>query len=142
MTSIFSILALLGTSLLLGPTIRRNRYLGLMIPPGGCFSMGGSGNMIPADANNKMGAYKFISWLVSKDGTTWARELTGNNYANKEAYNDPDFAQMGDPSFGNQNLGEILFVGSGMPTINLRPVSEYDVTITEVWNYVIEGGKQ
>ena len=110
---------------------------GLMLPPGGCFSMGGSGNMIPADANNKMGAYKFISWLVSKDGTTRARELTGNNYANKEAYNDPDFAQMSDPSFGDQNLGEILFV-EAMPTINLRPVSEYDVTITEVWNYVIE----
>lgn len=110
---------------------------GLMIPPGGCFSMGGSGNMIPADAKNKMGAYKFISWLVSKDGTTRARELTGNNYANKEAYNDPDFAQMSDPSFGDQNLGEILFV-EGMPTIDLRPVSEYDVTITEVWNYVIE----
>ena len=53
--------------------------------------------MIPADANNKMGAYKFISWLVSKDGTTRARELTGNNYANKEAYNDPDFAQMSIP---------------------------------------------
>lgn len=92
--------------------------------------------MIPADANNKMGAYKFISWLVSKDGTTRARELTGNNYANKEAYNDPDFAQMSDPSFGDQNLGEILFV-EAMPTINLRPVSEYDVTITEVY-YVIE----
>ena len=24
------------------------------------------------------------------------------------------------------------------PPIDLRPVSEYDVTITEVWNYVIE----
>ena len=44
---------------------------------------------------------------------------------------------MSDPSFGDQNLGEILFV-EAMPTINLRPVSEYDVTITEVWNYVIE----
>ena len=45
----------------------------------------------------------------------------------KEAYNDPDFAQMSDPSFGDQNLGEILFV-EAMPTINLRPVSEYDAT--------------
>ena len=74
--------------------------------------MGGSGNMIPADANNKMGAYKFISWLVSKDGTTRARELTGNNYANKEAYNDPDFAQMSDPSFGDQKSGRNSLCGS------------------------------
>ena len=32
----------------------------------------------------------------------------------------------------------LLLVVEAMPTINLRPVSEYDVTITEVWNYVIE----
>jgi multiple sugar transport system substrate-binding protein len=84
-----------------------------------------------------MGAFRFVSWLTSYEGTRQARALTGNNYANKEAYNDPDFAKMTDPSFGTQNLGQSLFV-QAMPTINVRPVTAYDVTLSETWAYVVE----
>jgi len=84
-----------------------------------------------------MGAFLFVSWLVSLEGTTLAHELTGHNYANREAYNNPDVARMSHPNFGDQNLGEILFV-EAIPTINVRPDSIHDVTISEAWAYVTE----
>lgn len=137
-THIFYPCAAWGPAYVIGPNDPEgaDRWA-MMVPPEGCFSWGGSGNMIPKDAKNKEGAFKFVSWLTSLEGTTEARELTGNNYANKEAYDDPAFAKMTDPSFGEQNLGEILFV-EAMPTINVRPVSLHDVTITETWSYVVE----
>jgi multiple sugar transport system substrate-binding protein len=110
---------------------------GLMIPPGGCFSWGGSGHMIPKKAKHKMEAYKFISWLISKEGTISQKKTVNYNIANREAYNDPDFAQMSDKNFGKQNLGKILFVDA-MKNIKVRPVSVHDVAILDTWNLVTE----
>ena len=42
---------------------------GLMIPPQGCFSWGGSAFMIPRDALHKDAAYAFVSWLNTEEGT-------------------------------------------------------------------------
>lgn len=110
---------------------------GLMLPPGGCFSWGGTGHMIPKDAKNKEVAFKFANWLVTKEGAIAQRKILGYNMANKEAYQDPEIVKFTTKSFGDQNLGEIFFV-EAMKNLTPRPVSLYDVVIADVWNLVTE----
>lgn len=110
---------------------------GLMIPPEGCYSWGGSGFMIPRDAKNKAEGFKLINWFLTKEGTISQHDTVDYFISNKEAYQDPDFAQMKAESFGDQNLGDILFVRA-MQNINVRPVSVYDAALTDTWNLVTE----
>ena len=110
---------------------------GLMLPPEGCFSWGGSGFLIPTDADNKLAGYNFCSWMLTKEGTEKSYETCMYFNCNKEAYEDPEFAQMKIEQFGDQNLGEILFV-EAMENIEVRPVTQYDVNINEVWSLVVE----
>ena len=110
---------------------------GLMVPPQGCFSWGGSAFMIPRDAKNKKAAYDFVSWLDSEEGTRSQRDVVGYNISNVEPYKDAEFAALYDDWFGEQNIGELLFQ-QAMENIEVRPVSTYDATITEVWSMVTE----
>jgi len=108
---------------------------GLIVPPGGCFSWGGSGHMIPKTAKNKLNAFNFINWLVTKDGAISQRKTVGFNMANKAMFEDPQYVSLIDKNFGSQNLGEIFFV-EAMKNITPRPVSSYDVIIADVWSLV------
>ena len=110
---------------------------GLMIPPQGCFSWGGSAFMIPRDALHKDAAYAFVSWLNTEEGTRAQRDVVGYNTSNVAAYEDPEFAALYDDWFGDQNIGDLLF-HKAMENIQVRPVSAYDATITEVWTMVTE----
>ena len=110
---------------------------GLMIPPEGCFSWGGSGFMIPRDAVNKQEAFHLINWFLTEEGTKSQRETVRYNISNRQAYDDPEFAQLTEKSFGDQNLGQILFV-EAMKNINVRPVSVHDVVINDTFNLVTE----
>lgn len=110
---------------------------GLMVPPEGCYSWGGSGFMIPRDAKNKEEGFQLINWFLTKEGTVAQSETVGYFISNKQAYEDPEFAQMKAEPFGDQNLGDVLFV-KAMKSINVRPVSIYDVAITDTWNLVTE----
>lgn len=110
---------------------------GLMLPPEGCFSWGGSGFLIPTDAKNKLAGFNFCNWLLTKEGTVKSFETCMYFNCNKEAYEDPEFAQMKVENFGDQNLGEILFVDA-IENIEVRPVTKYDVTINDVWTLVVE----
>ena len=110
---------------------------GLMVPPMGCFSWGGSAFMIPSEALHKDAAYAFISWLNTEEGTRAQREVVGYNTSNVAAYEDPEFAALYDDWFGDQNIGDLLF-HQAMENIQVRPVSAYDATITEVWMMITE----
>jgi multiple sugar transport system substrate-binding protein len=115
-----------------GPT----HMWGLMVPPEGCFSWGGTGHMVPKAAKNKLEGFKFISWLISKEGAIWEHNNLNYNMANVEAFQDPSIASATNSYFGDQKLGEILF--GAIDTINVRPVSKYDVAIQDTFNLVIE----
>lgn len=110
---------------------------GLIVPPGGAFSWGGSGHMIPKDAKNKENAFRFINWLVTKDGAISQRQTVGYNMANKAMYEDPQYITLSDKNFGDQNLGQIFFVDA-LKNIHPRPVSAYDVIIADTWSLVTE----
>ncbi len=90
---------------------------------------------IPRDAKNKKAAYDFVSWLDSEEGTRSQRDVVGYNISNVEPYKDAEFAALYDDWFGEQNIGELLFQ-KAMENIEVRPVSTYDATITEVWSMV------
>jgi multiple sugar transport system substrate-binding protein len=110
---------------------------GLMIPPGGAFNWGGSAFMIPKNAKNKLAAFKLANWLVTKEGTVAQRNLLGYNISNVEAYDDAKFRAFTSKNFGSQNLGEIYF-GDALKVLTPRPVSPYDVLISDVWSLVTE----
>ena len=110
---------------------------GLISPPGGCFSWGGSAHMIPSAAEHKQEAYDFISWLISDSGAIAQRNAVGFNITAPTAYDDPEFAALKDPWFGDQNIGELLF-HEAMDTMQARPVNEFDATFTEVWVMITE----
>lgn len=110
---------------------------GLTIPPKGCFSWGGSAFMIPKEAKNKDAAYDFISWLNTEEGTRSQRDVVNYSTSNVDAYKDPEFSALYDEWFGGQNIGELLF-NKAMDSIQVRPVSTYDVTVMEVWSMVTE----
>jgi multiple sugar transport system substrate-binding protein len=110
---------------------------GLMIPPEGCFSWGGSSFMVPRNAKHKKEGFDFVDWILSKEGVIFQHNELGFNIGNREAFQDPAIAKMTSKHFGDQNLGEILFV-QAIPTITVRPVSLYDVAIQDTYNLVIE----
>lgn len=110
---------------------------GLMIPPEGCFSWGGSAHMIPEDAENKMEAFELISWLISEDGTVIQNEICDSFSASSTAYDDSDFGVMTVVAFGEQNLGEVLFVDA-MENIEVRGVTEYDTTLQDAGTLVYD----
>jgi multiple sugar transport system substrate-binding protein len=109
---------------------------GLMVPPEGCFSWGGSAYLIPQKAKHGLEGFKFISWIISKEGAVWAHDNLDWNCSNVEAYKDPRLANATNAYFGDQNLGAILY--GAIDTINVRPVSPYDVILQDTFNLVIE----
>lgn len=93
--------------------------------------------MIPKEAKNKDAAYDFISWLNTEEGTRSQRDVVNYSTSNVDAYKDPEFSALYDEWFGGQNIGELLF-NKAMDSIQVRPVSTYDVTVMEVWSMVTE----
>lgn len=93
--------------------------------------------MIPRKALHKQEAFNLVSWFLTEEGTKSQRETVRFNISNRQAYDDPEFAQLTEKSFGDQNLGQILFV-EAMKNINVRPVSVHDVVITDTFNLVTE----
>jgi multiple sugar transport system substrate-binding protein len=115
-----------------GPT----HIWGLMVPPEGMFSWGGSGHLIPKNAKNGLEGFKFASWLISYEGSKWEAENLAFYMTNVELYKDPKYSVVINRFFGDQDLG-VIFYGA-IDTINVRPVSIYDVAIQDTFNLVIE----
>jgi multiple sugar transport system substrate-binding protein len=115
-----------------GPT----HIWGLMVPPEGMFSWGGSGHLIPKAAKHALEGFQFAAWLISKDGAMWQSDNLDFNMTNVETFKDPKYANVTNNFFGDQNLGQIFY--GAIDTINVRPVSQYDVAIQDTFNLVIE----
>ncbi len=110
---------------------------GLMIPPCGCYSWGGSALGIPKEAVHKEEAYAFLTWFSSEEGCKTVYDTVNWNDSNPAMYEDENYNQLYSENFGDQNIGEILFV-KAMENINVRPISEYDATIFDTWSLVTQ----
>jgi multiple sugar transport system substrate-binding protein len=110
---------------------------GLMIPPKGGFAWGGTAWAIPKKSKNKEIAWKYIEWLLlSEKGATICREKHSsmmNSY--KNAYKDSEFVSIKEPSFGNQDIGNVFFYQI-FPKIKARPVGEYDTIIIDTFSLI------
>jgi multiple sugar transport system substrate-binding protein len=110
---------------------------GLMMPPGGPFSYGGTCLGITKDSKNKELAWKFIEWaLLTKEGAKVNKELIDVFIPLKEAYDDPQFASKTDSYFGGQDLGK-FWLEEAVPQIKLPDLTPYDQVINESSNLIL-----
>ncbi len=110
---------------------------GLMIPPCGCYSWGGSALGIPKEAVHKDEAYAFLSWFTSEEGCKAVYDTVKWNDSNPAMYEDENYCQLYSENFGDQNIGQILFIDA-MQNIQVRPISQYDATISDAWTLVTQ----
>ncbi|MBD2868977.1 ABC transporter substrate-binding protein [Paenibacillus arenilitoris] len=102
---------------------------GLMMPPGGPFSWGGTAFGINKDSKNKQLAWAFIEWLLlTKEGAEISKTF---NYIIplKSVYEDAGFVSAVDPYFGGQDVGR-FWMERAVPNLKLPTISEYDSLLT------------
>lgn len=107
---------------------------GLMTPPGGGFSNGGTAYGIPQGAKeeNKMAAWTYIKWLtMSQEGADSFFEAHATPTLYKPAYSTELYKGEADPYFGGENLTEKFMQISENPNTVARPVTVYDLTIKD-----------
>lgn len=109
---------------------------GLMMPPGGPFSWGGTVFGISKDSKNKELAWKYIEWLLlTKEGAEVSKTL--NFFVPlKSVYEDPEFSSITDPYFAGQDVGT-FWMEEVVPNIKLPKISEYDSLLTPATKVVL-----
>jgi len=109
---------------------------GLLVPPGGGFSIGGVCLSIPKNAKNKQDAWDFIKWyLLSEQGGNVIKQADGEYIALKSMYDNNQFVSNKDPFFGGQDIGNTFFneLNTG---IAIRPITQYDPIVLDAFNLV------
>ena len=113
---------------------------GLMLPPGGPFSMGGTALGISKTSKNKELAWKFIQWsLLTKEGLKTYKDLNKASFSAvnfKDAYSDPDFASQPDSYFGGQDIGK-FWMEEAVPKIQMPTLTPYDKVIKETNAFIM-----
>ena len=107
---------------------------GLMTPPGGGFSWGGTAYAIPKNARqeNKMLAWTYIEWFtMSMEGTrSFVREhATPTLFL--PAIGTDIYAPNPDPFYGGQDIMSKLLDISDHPNTRTRPMTRYDQAIMD-----------
>ena len=102
------------------------------------YSYGGTAYGILKNAKNKDLAWTFIEWATTtEEGTKDSAEVLGAivsrqaNYAN-------GFPAMPDDYFAGQSTN-LYLMEKALPTMLIRELSQYDVVLRDVTNFVIEG---
>jgi len=118
---------------------------GLISPPGGSFSWGGTSYSIPIGANNPELAWHFIRWFtMSQAGAEsfFAAHATPTLY--QPAYFTDLYANNPDPFFAGQDVVAKLLEISMHPDTQSRPLSIFDSTANAamgpVWIEMMENG--
>lgn len=107
---------------------------GLISPPGGGFSNGGTAYAIPkaAKEENKILAWTYINWLtMSQEGAECFYEAHATPTLYEPAYSTNLYEGESDPYFAGENLTKKYMEISQNPKTMARPVSEYDLTIKD-----------
>lgn len=100
---------------------------GLMVPPGGGFTWGGTAMGITKNSKTKEQAWAFIDWcMLSEEGIKANKEKVGFYSYLKKAYDDPSYASFKTDWFGAQDIGEVYFKELASKMEQVRPASKYD----------------
>lgn len=105
---------------------------GLMMPPEGPLTWGGTLLAIPKRAVNKELAWKYIAWLVSPDGAIAAKKAAGVTMPAKSLYENLELLKDVNPWFGGQDIGQKFFQDFSSKTKGIRPPSKHLLEITEI----------
>ncbi|HBE80779.1 MAG TPA: ABC transporter substrate-binding protein [Firmicutes bacterium] len=115
---------------------------GMIMPPGGGFSWGGTTMSIPKSSKNKEMAWLFIKWCqLSQEGAKANKELCDNPVPLKTLYQDPTFLVDKNPWFGGQDIGEVYYKEIA-PTLKVRPISKYDLDYSDVMGLIVRSLNQ
>lgn len=118
---------------------------GLMTPPGGGYSWGGTAYAIPKDntPEQKELAWTWIKWFTMSDegNACFVREQsTPTLYL--PSYETDMYKNDGDPYFAGQDIVSKLLEIAQNPNTNVRPMTKYDQMISEVNNQVLRDIEQ
>lgn len=102
---------------------------GMMIPPTGGYSNGGTVMGISKTSKNKEAAWKFINWCTNSDsGVKAAKDLVSYYVPTKKYYEDSSYTTDKDAFFGGQDIGQ-LFYNEVLPEIKVSSVTPYDSVV-------------
>jgi multiple sugar transport system substrate-binding protein len=108
---------------------------GLMLPPGGAFSWGGTVQGIYKDSKHKNEVWEYLKWFsFTKEGTEVVKRGTDYFTPVKEFYDDPAYVSNVDPFFG-MDTGNYFYVDL-MPKVVPPTFSPYDNYLVEASNAV------
>lgn len=111
---------------------------GLMTPPGGGFSWGGTALGINKDSQNKEAAWDFIKYCtMTQEGVELMKEHADYYTPVKEFYDNPEFISKVDPYFNNQDVGKLLY-GEVVPNMTVPGSTEYDGVCDEVMTMLMQ----
>lgn len=101
------------------------------------YSFGGTAYGIPSGAKNKDLAWTFINWAAcTDDGTDACAQVVGAIVSRQENYKD-GYPNDPDPYFSGQNANAYL-MEKAAPGMEIRPLSQYDVSLTDVLTLVAD----
>lgn len=102
---------------------------GMMIPPTGGYSNGGTIMGISKTSKNKEAAWKFIDWCTnSESGVKASKELVSYYVPTKKYYEDSSYTTDEDAFFGGQDIGQLLYQ-EVLPQIKVSSVTPYDSVV-------------
>lgn len=102
---------------------------GMMMPPTGGYSNGGTVMGISKRSEQKEAAWKFINWCTNSEaGVKASKELVSYYVPAKKYYEDSSYTSDKDPFFGGQDIGELLYQ-EVLPSIQVSGVTQYDSVV-------------
>jgi multiple sugar transport system substrate-binding protein len=108
---------------------------GLMLPPGGAFSWGGTVQGIYKDSKHKAEVWEYLKWFsFTQEGIDVVKKGTDYFTPVKEFYNDPAYVSNVDPFFG-VDTGNYFYIDL-MPKVVPPTFSPYDNYLAEASNAV------
>lgn len=110
----------------------------IMIPPEGGYYSGGTIWGVWKNSKVKDITWGYINWTIFGDGVDVYREKLGYFVPRKDLYAEGkyDYSNDGDKYFGGQNVKE-LFFKTIAPTVNPKPITEYDSQVGDVFNLIL-----
>lgn len=136
--------AIWGPHYVIGPNDKSgNANWGLMIPPQGGYTWGGTAMGITKASKSKEQAWAYVNWLtLTEDGARAEKDKIGFFSHLKKAYEDPGYASFKFSQFGDQDLGIIFFKDLAAKMTEVRPASQYDSAVGEISTLIAKALQQ
>jgi multiple sugar transport system substrate-binding protein len=110
---------------------------GMTTAPVRGYSWGGTAYGIPSKAKNKAQAWTFINWATTtNEGIQACQDVVGAIVSLRSVYAG-GYPQKPDPYFAGQDSNAYLMEKSN-PTMKIRPLSQYDVLLSDVLGLMSE----